>query len=136
MTHVHPLTAPLAVAAAAAGGCAAIWLADLTVAGGVLPVCPTKALLGIDCPGCGSLRMIHSLLHLDVSAAVRFNALGVVAVVLLVWAYAMWAYGRAVGRPMRGWQHLRWSAPVALVLTLAWFALRNLPFEPFTALHI
>ena len=95
--HVRPLAAPLAVAAAAAGGCAVVWLANPTVAGGILPVCPTKALLGIDCPGCGSLRMIYSLLHLDFASAVHYNALGLVAVVLLVWAFAAWTYGRLVG---------------------------------------
>lgn len=136
MTHVHSLTAPLAVATAAVGGCAAIWLADPTVPGGILPVCPTKALLGIDCPGCGSLRMIYSLLHLDVLAAVRYNALGVVALVFLLWAYGAWVYGSLAERRVRSWQHLRWSAPVAVVLTAAWFVLRNLPFEPFTALHV
>lgn len=136
MTDVRSLAAPLAVAAAAAGGCAVVWLADPTVPGGMLPVCPTKTLLGVDCPGCGSLRMIYSLLHLDVLAAVRFNALGVVASVLLVWAYAAWVYGSLAGRRVRSWQHLRWSAPVAVVLTVAWFVLRNLPFEPFLALHV
>ncbi len=110
--HVRSLAAPVAVAAVAVGGCAAIWLANPTVPGGILPVCPTKLLLGIDCPGCGSLRMIYSLLHLDVAAAVRFNALGLVAMVLLLWAYAAWTYGRLAGRRVRSWQHLRWSAPV------------------------
>ncbi len=134
--HIRSLTPPLAVAAAAVGGCAVIWMADPTVPGGVLPVCPTKALLGIDCPGCGSLRMIYSLLHLDVTSAIRFNALGVVAMVLLLWAYAVWVYGRLAGRRVRSWQHLRWSAPAALVVTLAWFVMRNLDFGPFVALHV
>ncbi|OBK75742.1 DUF2752 domain-containing protein [Mycobacterium sp. 1164985.4] len=136
VTSVRSLTAPLAVAAAAVGGCAAVWLADPTVPGGILPVCPTKALLGIDCPGCGSLRMIYSLLHLDLAAAVRFNALAVIASVLLLWAYGAWVYGSLAGRRVRSWQHLRWSAPVAVVVTVVWFVLRNLPFEPFTALHV
>jgi Protein of unknown function (DUF2752) len=130
------LAAPLAVAAAAAGGCAVIWLANPTVPGGLLPVCPTKALLGIDCPGCGSLRMIYSLLHLDFGAALRFNALGMVAVLLLLWAYGVWVYGTLAGRKVRSWQHLRWSASVALVLTIAWFVVRNLGFGPFVALHV
>jgi hypothetical protein len=133
---VRSLAAPLAVAAAAAGGCAVIWLANPTVPGGLLPVCPTKALLGIDCPGCGSLRMIYSLLHLDLGAALRFNALGMVAVLLLLWAYGGWVYGTVAGRKVRSWQHLRWSAPVALVLTVAWFIVRNLGFGPFVALHV
>jgi Protein of unknown function (DUF2752) len=134
--HVRSLAPPLAVAAAAACGCAVIWFTDPTVPGGLLPVCPTKALLGIDCPGCGSLRMIYSLLHLDVASAVRFNALGVVAVVLLGWAYAVWLYGRATGRRILSWQHLRWSAPAVLAVTLAWFLVRNLHFGPFTALYV
>src|SRR3954454_22151705 len=103
-----PLGGPLAVAAAAGLFCGAIWLGDPMSTGGPLPVCPTKALLGIDCPGCGSARMLYSLMHGDVAAAARFNALGLLAVVLLVWAYAAWTYGRATGRRVRGWQHQRW----------------------------
>jgi hypothetical protein len=116
--HVHSLAAPLAVAATAAGGCAVVWMANPTVPGAILPVCPTKALLGIDCPGCGSLRMIYSLLHFDLASAVHYNALGLVAVLLLLWSFGVWTYGRLIGRQVRSWQHLRWSAPTALALTL------------------
>jgi hypothetical protein len=133
---VRSLAAPAAVAAAASGGCAVIWLANPIVPGGLLPVCPTKALLGIDCPGCGSMRMIYSLLHFDVPAALHYNALGLVAVLLLIWAFAAWTYGRAVGRPVRSWQHLRWTAPVALALTVVWFVVRNLGFGPFPGLYV
>ncbi|BBX75130.1 hypothetical protein MSHI_30360 [Mycobacterium shinjukuense] len=65
------LNAPLVVAAAATLMCAAIWVADPTTPNGPLPTCPTKALLGIDCPGCGSLRMLHSLMHGDLLAAAK-----------------------------------------------------------------
>jgi Protein of unknown function (DUF2752) len=131
-----PLAKPLAVAAVAAGGCAVVWLANPAVPGGILPVCPTKALFGIDCPGCGSLRMINSLLHLDLAGALRYNALGLVAVGLMLWAFGAWTYGRLVGRRVRSWQHLRWAAPVALTLTLVWFVVRNLGFEPFAGLYV
>jgi hypothetical protein len=134
--HVRSLDAPVAVAAAAAGGCAVIWLANPTIPGGSLPVRPTKALPGIDCPGGGSLRMIYSLLHLDLPAAVHYNALGLAAVVLLVWAFVAWTYGRLVGRPVRSRQRLRWSAPPALALTVAWFVVRNLGFGPFPGLYV
>jgi hypothetical protein len=136
VTHARSLVAPVGVAAVAAGGCTLVWLANPTVPGGILPVCPTKALLGIDCPGCGSLRMIYSLLHLDVTAALRYNAVGMVAVILLVWAFAAWTYGRVSGRRVLSWQHLRWSAPVALAVTVAWFVVRNLGFGPFSALYV
>ena len=99
-------------------------------------MCPTKALLGIDCPGCGTLRMLYCLMHGDLSAAVRFNALGLVAMVMLVWAYGAWTYGRLAGRRVRSWQDYRWSAQVALVLVLVWFVVRNLGFGPFPALYV
>jgi hypothetical protein len=67
---------------------------------------------------------------------VHYNALGLVAVALLVWAFLAWTYGRLVGRPVRSWQHLRWSAPAALALTVAWFVLRNLDFGPFPGLYV
>jgi hypothetical protein len=130
------LGAPLLVAASTTLVCAATWVGDPTTPGGPLPVCPTKALLGIDCPGCGSARMLYSLMHGNVLAAARFNALGLVALVLLVWAYAAWTYGRVTGRRVRGWQHQRRAAAVTLVLVSIWFVVRNLPFAPFTALYV
>ncbi|QUR66161.1 DUF2752 domain-containing protein [Mycobacterium spongiae] len=130
------LGAPLAVAAATTLVCAAIWVGDPTTPNGPLPVCPTKALLGIDCPGCGSLRMLYSLMHGDLLAAARFNALGLAAVGLLVWAYLAWTYGRVVGRRVRGWQHHRWAAFATLSLVMIWFVVRNIPFAPFSALFV
>src|SRR3982074_3411132 len=119
------LGAPLMVRAPAV-------LGDAPTPCGPRPVCPTKALLGIDCPGCGSLRMLYSLLHGNLMAAARFNALGLVAVVLLVWAYLVWTYGRMTGRRIRSWQHQRWAAMVALSLVVIWFVVRNIPFAPFS----
>nr|WP_099252456.1 DUF2752 domain-containing protein [Mycobacterium sp. shizuoka-1] len=122
--------------AVAAAACSAVWIGDPTTPGGFLPICPTKALLGVDCPGCGTLRMIYSLLHGDVLAAVRFNALALLAMGFLIVAYGTWTYGRVTGRAIRGWQHHRWAAQVALVAVVVWFVARNLPFPPFTNLRV
>jgi len=130
------LGAPFGVAAAAALACAVVWWADPTTSGGPLPVCPTKLLFGIDCPGCGSLRMLYSVMHGNLLAAAKFNALALSALVLLVWAYGAWVYGRVAGRRIWSWQHHRWAAPVTLVLVLAWSVVRNLPFGPFPALRV
>ncbi|BBY75767.1 membrane protein [Mycolicibacterium parafortuitum] len=124
------------MAAAAAGVCVVVWIADPTTPGGFLPVCPTKTLLGVDCPGCGTLRMIYSLLHGDVAAALRFNAVGLVALGLLLVAYALWTYGRAVDRTVVSWQQHRWAAWVTLAVVAVWFVVRILPFEPFTSLRV
>jgi hypothetical protein len=116
--------------------CVVVAVGDPTTPGGFLPVCPTKALLGIDCPGCGALRMLYSVLHGDLLAAVKFNALALVALVLLVVAFATWTYQRVVGRQIRSWQQYRWSAAVTMVLVSVWFVVRNIPVAPFTGLYV
>ena len=80
--------------------------------------------------------MIYSLLHGDFLAAVRFNALALVAVGFLIFAYLVWTYGQVVGRKISGWQHHRWAATVTMAVVTVWFVVRNLPFEPFTALRV
>lgn len=127
---------PLLVGALAAGTCAAVWIGDPTTPGGFLPLCPTKALLGVDCPGCGTLRMIYSLLHGDVLAAIRFNAFALVALGFLAVAYGTWTYARVSGRQIGGWQHYRWAPQITLAVVAVWFVVRILPFAPFTALRV
>jgi len=80
--------------------------------------------------------MIYCLLHGDVLGAARFNALGLVSMLFLLWAFGAWSYGRVAGRRIGSWQHRRWSAAVALMLVSVWFVVRNLPFAPFTALYV
>lgn len=41
--------------------------------------CPFKAITGLDCPGCGSQRAVHNLLHGNLKAAFADNALFVIA---------------------------------------------------------
>ncbi len=130
------LRAPVLVAAVAVLVCAAVWLGDPTTPGGLLPVCPTKLLLGVDCPGCGTLRMLYALLHGDLAAAARYNALTLTALLLTVPVYAVWSYGRMRGRRTLRWQGFTWAVPVVIVLTSVWFVVRNLPFSPFTALRV
>lgn len=48
------------------------------------PKCPFKMLTGWQCPGCGSQRAIHSLLHLEIVQAFRYNALMVLCIPLLI----------------------------------------------------
>ena len=43
------------------------------------PKCPFLLLTGMKCPGCGSQRAVHALLHADVISAFAHNALLVVS---------------------------------------------------------
>jgi hypothetical protein len=46
------------------------------------PPCPFRLLTGFRCPGCGSQRAIHSLLHLDFKQAFLYNPLLIPALLL------------------------------------------------------
>ena len=128
--------APLITLGGAMGTCVFVAAADPTTPGGVSPPCPTKSLLGIVCPGCGSARMIYSLLHGDLRSALSYNAVGVALLVLLAWSYIAWSMRRITGRRVPRWETLRW-APVALGgLSAVWLVVRNLPFAPFNALAV
>lgn len=131
------LAAPVAVGAVAVAGCAVIWLGDPTTPGGVLPVCPFKALTGLDCPGCGGLRMVYSLMHGDVLGALRYNAVGLVALGFLAVCFGAWTASRWRGES--GWNPpwLRgWVPAITLVVFVAWFIIRLIPVAPFTALRV
>ncbi len=53
---------------------------------GFYPLCPIKVLTGFSCPGCGSTRALHALLHLRFSEAFALNPLFTCASpVLSVW---------------------------------------------------
>jgi len=55
------------------------------------PSCPFKSLTGFDCPGCGSQRAIHEILHLNFKKAFKYNALLVLAIpyILLFFIFNM-----------------------------------------------
>lgn len=40
-----------------------------------MPKCPVHTLTGLDCPGCGSQRAFHALLHGDLAGVAKANAL-------------------------------------------------------------
>lgn len=128
--------APVGIGVVTAGALTAIWFGDPTTPGGWLPVCPTKALFGVTCPGCGSTRAIYSLMHGDVLGALHYNALGVVAVVLLAYAFVVYCVRVWSGKRLPTWQRWRYAPMVIGILVVVWFVIRNIPVQPFWSLHV
>ncbi len=95
--------------------------------------CPVKMFTGLDCPGCGSLRAINDLTHLELASAASSNLLLVAAVPLLVVVWALWMKLSWQGRswmPGAGWRIFPYGvAALALVFTIA----RNLPGSSLAA---
>ncbi|MFT3993445.1 MAG: DUF2752 domain-containing protein [Dysgonomonas sp.] len=57
------------------------------------PQCPFHYFTGLDCPGCGSQRAIHSLLHLEIKKAFLYNPLLVVAIPYIIMGIYMEYFG-------------------------------------------
>jgi hypothetical protein len=119
----------IALAAAAAAVAPVLWRIDPNAPGSVLPPCPFHALSGLYCPGCGSTRALHALLHGDLAQAMAMNPLLVPALPVLA-AMAL----NAAGWMPRGseplWRALAKPKPW-LWLLLGYAVLRNLPWMPF-----
>jgi hypothetical protein len=101
---------------------------------GLYPPCPFFALTGWYCPGCGSLRALHQLLHGHLATAFDFNPLMMLALPFV--AYEMLA--RLLGHPRLGplpTDHLPAAWARALCgAVIAFGVLRNLPQYPFALL--
>jgi hypothetical protein len=102
------------------------------------PPCPVRAATGWYCPGCGSTRGLHHLLHGHIIAACRMNALMVLCIPFLAYAYL--AFAARVCFPEAAWTNPRrtpikavWIWSLLVVILLYW-VLRNLPLSPFTSL--
>lgn len=106
-----------------AGGLAYVGLGDPHRPDFLFPACPFKALTGLDCPGCGGLRMTHDLLHGDLAAAVVDNVFLLVGLPLLMaWSLVRWRRGQPL-----------MTTPALVVIIAAaviWTVIRNLPGFP------
>ena len=98
---------------------------------GVFPPCPFHYLTGLYCPGCGSLRAIHQLLHGNLQAAWAMNPLTVLLLPFVGYGLAAEAVLHIWGRRLT-----RWILPGAWIQVLCGIIVlfgvaRNLPVYPF-----
>ncbi|HVQ38797.1 MAG TPA: DUF2752 domain-containing protein [Pyrinomonadaceae bacterium] len=98
---------------------------------GVFLVCPFFALTGFACPGCGSTRGLHQLLHGNVVAAFKFNPLMMVMLPFLL--YALVRYTNAVlrGQRLKGNQLDAKYIWLLFFVVLSFWIVRNTPLYPF-----
>jgi hypothetical protein len=127
---------PVAVGGLAMGACIYVGLVDpSTTSSAFYPQCTFKALTGLDCPGCGLTRAMHSVVTGHPGRALDHNILIALILPLAVYTYFVW-----VSRTMFGWElpYVRVSKKVGYVigpLILVFWVVRNLPWAPFNWLN-
>lgn len=82
---------------------------------------------GLDCPGCGSQRAIHHLLHLDLKAAFLSNPLLVLAIpYLLLGGYIEYFGGKEKYPRIKQLLYSQKAIVVVLVVIVVFWIGRNL----------
>lgn len=127
-------------ALAAAGACSAVASGALLLytvrptAGSIYPPCPLHFFTGLHCPGCGTLRCLHALLHGDLPQALAFNQLTVLCLPMLA-IYAGYRLSTwTLGVPSRWPRTPAWMILLLFAVIVLFGVLRNVPAAPFSAL--
>jgi hypothetical protein len=110
-------------ASAAVLGVIGVWVLYTfpPVTSGFYPQCMFRQLTGLDCPGCGTTRALHAMLHGRFAEAFRFNPL----------LFAM-AFVGSLGIPsyLRGqtprFFYARWFGWTCFVVVAGWWVVRNI----------
>ena len=86
---IRRLAGPVGTAVLAVGACSYLAAVDPNESGRY-PVCPSQALLGIDCPGCGGMRGMYCLMHGDLAGAMNHNLLLLAILPIAVTLWVIW----------------------------------------------
>ena len=100
----------------------------------IFPKCTFHSLTGYHCPGCGSQRAIHSLLHFNFKGVISNNILFLPAMLLVLYHYIHPVLNRIFNWRLPNifyYKKLPWM--IFIVVILFWI-LRNLPYYPFSVL--
>lgn len=101
---------------------------------GIFPPCPFHRLTGLYCPGCGSLRAVHQLLHGNLSMAFRLNPLLILSLIL----FAFWLIYCGVlavrKRPLPTVTIPSYGIWLILLIIVLFWILRNIRHHPFAML--
>lgn len=96
------------------------------------PECPFHKFLHLDCPGCGSQRALHSLLHGNILKAADYNLLLVISLPFLIIHVCakIISYLTKRNYDLNLWRRPITPKVIFAVVVIFWIV-RNLPYHPF-----
>ena len=97
--------------------------------------CPFNYVTGYHCPGCGSQRAIHQLLHFNILGALRMNPLLVLSLPILFVGVGVqvWNYIFETQHRIKLFYNNNFIYGYFIVVILYW-VLRNVPYYPLNLL--
>ncbi len=110
-------------------GCIVLYARD-PADGGIYPPCPFRAITGLDCPGCGTGRALHQVLHGRIDDAFVLNPLTIAMLPVLAVALVSFAWTQLGWRQPLRLRTPSWAGWALVALVLAFWVVRNLPWAP------
>lgn len=98
------------------------------------PQCPMYSLTGFYCPGCGSQRAIHHLLHFNIYGVVSNNFLFIPAILIIVYGLFLPEVNRIFRKQYKNLLYHKCTPIIILLIVLLFWILRNIPVFPFSVL--
>jgi len=98
---------------------------------GFFPACPFRTLTGFTCPGCGSTRGLHRLLHGDIVSAFEFNPLMVLSLPFLLYALVRYTTAAVRGAPLQKHYVEAKYIWMLFAVIMSFWIFRNTRFYPF-----
>lgn len=100
----------------------------------IFPKCVFNSITGYYCPGCGSQRAIHSLLHLNFAGVIDNNFLFLPTVLLIIYHYSFTFLNKIFGWKLPNFFYYKNTPWIIMVIIILFWILRNLPYCPFNIL--
>lgn len=93
----------------------------------LFPKCPFLLTTGYECPGCGSQRALHSILHLNFKSAFSHNALILFLIpYILFGAYLEFFNGKNRFPKLEKFFFGKWAAIIVVSVIIVYWVVRNL----------
>jgi hypothetical protein len=100
----------------------------------LFPRCIFHSITGAHCPGCGSQRALHSLLHFDIAGVVSYNFLFIPAGLLILYHYLHPLLNRAFKWKLPNILYMKYTPWIVFATVILFWIARNLPWYPFSVL--
>ncbi len=98
------------------------------------PKCPFYWLTGFYCPGCGSQRALHHLLHFDIINTIDHNALYIVGLSTIAYNVSVNAMNKFGNKIYYNYLYHPKTPLIIGGLIIVFWILRNINLYPFTIL--
>ena len=100
----------------------------------IFPRCIFNSVTGYYCPGCGSQRAIHDLLHLNIAGVVSHNILFIPAFLLIFYHYLAPVVNRIFTWKLPNIFYYKSTPWIIFGIVILFWILRNISYYPFSVL--